>query len=137
MKYKRASWVAAAAIACGAFLAAACGGDGGGPTGLSGPGQLTVNISTTGSGGGAFLMTVTGSGITNPVAASSGDLFYSFASGNTLRVIVIGSHSSGPLFRISVPNVGQVSSYSVTLNEVAGSDNALQSTGSYTLTVAN
>ncbi len=136
MKIRQASCIAVAAIALAAFTAAACGGDDG-PTGPSGPGQLTVNLSSTGSTGAAFLVTLTGSGISNPAAASAGDLFYSFASDNTVKVAVIGSHSSGPLFRFSVPDVGQVSSYSVTLNEVAGSDNALQPTSGYSLSVTN
>jgi hypothetical protein len=136
MRTNRGYWAAAAAIAFATLLAGACSSDSGGPTGPSGPGQLTVNLSTTGSGA-AFLVQLTGSGITNPTAASSGDLFYSFASGNTVKIAVIGSHSSGALFRFSVPDVSQVSSYGVTLLEVAGSNNALQSTSGFTLSVTN
>jgi hypothetical protein len=133
MKRKRVFWAWATTIVCAAFLAGAC--ETGGPSGPSGPGQLTVSVSTTGAGGAAFLLTVTGAGITNPVAANSGHLLYSNISGNTLRVAVIGSHTSGALLRFRVPDLAQASTYNATLNEVAGSDNNLQSTGNYTVTI--
>jgi len=135
MKRKRVFWVRAIAIASATFLAGACESGGDGPSGPSGPGQLTVSVSTTGAGGAAFLLTVTGAGITNPVAANSGHLLYSNISGNTLRVAVIGSHTSGALLRFRVPDLAQASTYNATLNEVAGSDNNLQSTGNYTVTI--
>ncbi|KPK82618.1 MAG: hypothetical protein AMS25_01865 [Gemmatimonas sp. SM23_52] len=133
MKRKRVLWAWATAIVCAALLAGACESQDG--TGPSGPGQLTVSVSTTGAGGAAFLLTVTGPGITSPVAANSGHLLYPHISGNTLRVAVIGSHTAGALLRFSVPDVGQASSYNTTLNQVAGSDNNLQSGGDYTVTI--
>jgi hypothetical protein len=135
MKRKRVFWVWATAIACAAFLAGACE-TGDGPSEPSGPGQLRVNVSTTGNAGAAFLLTVTGAGITNPVAVNTGHLLYEYISGNTLKVAIIGSHTSGALLRFSVPDVAQASSYNATLNEVAGSDNNLQSTSAYTVTIS-
>ncbi len=132
MTSKRGYSALAATLLIAAFLAGGCSGT----TEPSGPqpGQLTVNVSTTGSGA-AFLLTITGSGITNPVAASGGHSVYSFASGNTLKAVVVGNVSSGGLMRFSVPDVNQSGSYSVTLDEVAGSDNALQNISSYSVTI--
>lgn len=133
MTGKRGYSALTAALLIAAFLAGGCSGT----TEPSGPqpGQLTVNVSTAGSGA-AFLLTLTGSGITNPVAANSGHSLYTFASGNTLKAIVVGSLSSGALMKFSVPDVNQSGSYSVTLDEVAGSDNALQNSSSYSVTIS-
>jgi len=133
MKIKRAGWVGLAMAAGIALFAAACSSSDG--TGPSGPGQLTVSVTTTGSGGSAFLITLNGAGISNPVAAVSGHQVYSFASGNTVKVAVLGSLSSGSLLRFTVPDISQGTTYSVSLDQVAGSDNALQSSGDYTLTI--
>lgn len=127
---------AAAAILCVAATAWACGGDGGGPTASAPkPGQLTVNLATAGSGAAAFLVRVTGDSITNPTAAKSGDKLYSSIQGNTLRAAVIGSAANRALLRFHVPDVNAADAYGVTLEQVAGSDNQLQSTGDYTLTI--
>lgn len=133
MTGKRGYSALTATLLIAAFLAGGCSGT----TEPSGPqpGQLTVNVSTAGSGA-AFLLTLTGSGITNPVAANSGHSLYTFASGNTLKAIVVGSLSSGALMKFSVPDVNQSGSYSVTLDEVAGSDNALQNSSSYSVTIS-
>jgi hypothetical protein len=80
---------------------------------------------------------VIGEGISQPVVANPGDLLYSFASNDTVKVAVIGDHSSGPLFRFSVPDGSQASSYAVVLLEVAGSDNGLLSGTNFTLTASN
>jgi hypothetical protein len=69
--------------------------------------------------------------------ANAGDLLYSFASNDTVRVAVIGEHSSGPLFRFTVPDGRPASSYAVVLLEVAGNDNALLSETDFTLTARN
>ncbi len=134
MTGKRAYTALAATLLLAAFLVGGCSGS----TEPSGPqpGQLTVNLSTTGGGGSAFLLTVSGSGITNPVAASAGHQLYSFASGNTLKVAVVGNISTGALMRFSVPDVNQSGSYSVTLNEAAGSDNSLQNVSDYSATIS-
>ncbi|UCC71143.1 MAG: hypothetical protein JSV86_12190 [Gemmatimonadota bacterium] len=135
MRTKPAGWVAVATAACVALFAAACGGDDG--TGPARPGQLTVSVSTTGDPGAAFLVLVRGDSISNPATVNSGDLIYSYTSGITTRVAVIGSHSLGPLFEFTVPDVGQASSYTVSLLQVAGSDNALMVEKDFTLTISN
>jgi hypothetical protein len=131
MKLKRAHWIGAATIVGAALLVAACASELNGP---SNAGQLTVEMSTAGGGGAAFKVMLIGESITNPVAASAGDLVYSFASNDTVKLAVIGDHASGPLVKFSVPNVDRVSSYRAVLLEVAGSDNALLSTSDFTLT---
>ena len=136
MKTKRATRVLALAIVFLAFYTAACG-DSTGPS--ERPGQLTVSVSTAGNGGAAFLITVTGNSITNPVAANSNHEVFALVSGTTLTAAVItpAAVTSGALLKFSVPDVNVASSYGVTLVEVAGTDNALQSASSYTLTIAN
>jgi hypothetical protein len=133
MKLQRALWTGATAIICAALLVTACRKEATGPS----SGQLTVDVSAAAGPGVAFQVTVIGEGITQPVVASPGDLIYSFAAGDTLKVAVIGEHSSGPLFRFSVPDGSRASSYAVVLLEVAGSDNALLSGADFTLSASN
>jgi hypothetical protein len=132
---KRRTPVLALAVAT-ALLALGCGGgeDGTGPAAPQ-PGQLTVNVTTSGAAGAAFLLTVRGPGITSPTPGASGQKLYTFASGDTLRAAVIGTVTAGALLKFSVPDVNQASSYRATLNEVAGTDNALLATSSFSVTV--
>jgi hypothetical protein len=137
MSIKRANWSLAAIVVSASLLAGACGGDddGTGPPAPQ-PGQLTVNVSTSGSPGAAFKLTVTGEGISSPVKVGTSHQLYTFASGDTLKTALIGTVSTGELLKFSVPDVNQASSYRVTLNEVAGSDNALLSLGSFSVSVS-
>jgi hypothetical protein len=73
--------------------------------------------------------------IANPVQVGANHRLYTAASGDTLRAAVIAQVSSGELLRFSVPDVNQASSYNVVLQEVAGSDNALLSTGSFSVSI--
>jgi hypothetical protein len=137
MMMKQATRVSALAFACTALLIIACSESSTGPT--QQPGQLTVSVSTSGSGGAAFLVTVTGNGITNPAAANSGHQFYQVASNNTLTAVVISPSAitSGALFRFSVPDVNQAASYDVDLVQVAGTDNALLTASAFDVDVSN
>lgn len=130
-------WVAA--ILAAIIASAGCSsGDGDGSTGPTPPqpGTLTVNISTTGGGGAAFLLTVVGDSIENARTARNAHTLFSNTSGRTLKAAVIGSAGDGDgILRFDVPDVNRAGQYNVTLNEVAGSDNALQSTSDYTLTL--
>lgn len=132
MRRTRGSALALAALVGALAWAQACK-DSTGPGARRG--QLTVEIQTSGSGGAAFLVTVTGDSITSPVAANASHEIYSYVAGRTLKAAVVGSLSSGPLLRFTVPDVNRVSQYTATLNQVAGADNALQSTSSYTLAI--
>ncbi|MGD2154802.1 MAG: hypothetical protein PVG79_16155 [Gemmatimonadales bacterium] len=136
MRLHTGTRVGALAIACATLAVTACSEtfDGTGPSGSN---QVTVDVSAAGGPASAFRVMVIGQGISQPVAVNSEDVLFSFASNDTVRVAVIGEHSSGPLFRFSVPNGSQASSYAVVLIDVAGSDNALLSEADFTLTASN
>lgn len=104
-------------------------------TGPNGPGQLTVTLSSTAGPGSAFLVSVVGEDVTRPVAAVGGQAVYSSVEGNVAKVAVVGTVGSGPLFKFSVPDVSRVESYSVRLQQVAGSDNRLLFTGDFSLEI--
>lgn len=135
MKTKRARWFWRLAITYAALLASACGGeDGTGPPPAL-PGQLTVSVSTTGDPGAAYLLTLRGEGITSPEAANTGHLLYTSLSGDTLKVALIGTISNGDLLHFNVPDVNRASSYRVSLQEVAGSDNSLLPLSTFAATI--
>jgi hypothetical protein len=127
-----AAGIAGVALAAAAWAAAACK-DSTGPGTVRG--QLAVELSSTGPTGAAFLVTITGDSIANPVAAQSGHKIYPYISGRTAKVAVVGSLSSGTLLRFTVPDVNRADAYRATLAEVAGSDNALLPTSAFTVTV--
>jgi hypothetical protein len=62
-------------------------------------------------------------------------VIYSFPSGNTVKVALIGEHSSGALFKFSVPNIANVGNYGRILHEVAGTDNELLPNGNFVVTI--
>lgn len=109
-------------LATGALILG-CGGDDstGLPRQLPEPGQLRITLSG-GSSVGAVVLTVTGSGITSPVASGGASLYHDL-SGSTLRAAVVGASLSGELLRFTVPDVRQVASYQVILQQAAGNDN--------------
>ena len=135
MNNKRNTFGRALSIVCATLLIGSCGGDDGSGPPQPQPGQLTVSVSSA-STGGAFNLIVTGSSISNPAAAVGSHQLYTFASGDTLNAAVIGNVSSGDLLSFNVPDVNQASSYRATLLEVAGTDNALLSNSSFTLSVS-
>lgn len=119
LRHLRATLVS---LAAGALILG-CGGDDstGPPQQLPQPGQLRVTLSG-GSSVGAVVLTVTGSGITSPVASGGVSLYHDL-SGETLRAAVVGSSLSGEVMRFTVPDVRQVASYRVSLQQAAGNDN--------------
>jgi hypothetical protein len=135
MNTRRATSAWPLAITCAAWLASACGGDDG--TGLPPalPGQLTVTVSSTGSPGAAFLLTVRGAGIASPEAAIAGYQLYTHLSGDTLKAAIIGTTSNGDLLRFTVPDVNRATTYRVSLQEVAGGDNSLLPLSNFTATI--
>ncbi len=135
MSTRQALWAWPLAIACAVWLASACNdGEGTGPEPAL-PGQLTVTVSSTGSAGAAYLLTIRGPGITSPEAANLGHHLYASLSADTLKVALIATTSNGDLLRFDVPDVNRVDSYRVTLQEVAGSDNSLLPLSTFTATV--
>jgi hypothetical protein len=136
MRIQRTTRSALAIAAVAAIVASACS-DGGSTGPTEQPGQLTVSVSSSGAGGAAFLVTVTGTGITNATAASAGHQVYSVLAGNTLTAAIVlqNTLSNGDILVFSVPDVNAASSYDVDLVQVAGADNALLATGGFTLAV--
>jgi len=113
-----------------------CGGDEstGPPLQLPEPGQLLVTLSG-GSSVGAVVLTVTGSGITSPVASGGFSLYHDL-SGGTLRAAVVGTSLSGEVLRFTVPDVRQVASYQVSLQQAVGDDNQPMAAGGISAEVA-
>lgn len=135
MRIQRTTRIALAIVAVAAIAASACS-DGGSTGPTEQPGQLTVSVTSSGASGAAYLITVTGTGITNATAASAGHQLYSVLAGNTLTAaIILQSAADGDILVFSVPDVNAASSYDVDLVQVAGADNALLSTSSFTLDV--
>jgi hypothetical protein len=135
MNNKRNFFGWALSIVCATFLIGSCGGDDSSGPPPPEPGQLTVSVSSSATGA-AFNLRITGEDIANPVQAVGSHEIYTFASGDTLNTAVIGQVSSGDLLRFSVPDVNQAASYRVTLVEVAGTDNALLSNSSFTVSIS-
>jgi hypothetical protein len=133
MNMQRAFRTGATAVICVALAVTACTES----LEPSRSGQLTVEVSAAAGPGAAFKVMIIGEGISQPVVANAGDLLYSFASNDTVKVAVIGERSSGPIFRFSVPDASLASSYTVLLLEVAGSDNALLTGADFSLTAHN
>lgn len=127
----RSPWRAAALLLCAVLLPNGCKDS----TSPGGPGQLTVTISGSAGSGAAFLVTLSGQDVSDPVAASDGHLVYSLSSGGTTRVAVIGQVASGALFKFTVPDVGQARDYTVHLEQVAGADNRRLATSDFSLAV--
>lgn len=127
----RSMWRAAVLLICAALLPNGCKDS----TSPGGPGQLTVTISSSAGSGAAFLVTVSGQGVSDPIAASDGHLVYSLLSEGTTRVAVIGPVASGALFKFTVPDVGRAQDYTVHLEQVAGADNRMLATSDFSLAV--
>lgn len=122
-------------IIAAAFLAGSCGGDEGTGPAPPLPGPLTVTVSSTAGPGAAFLLTVTGEGISDPQAVDPAFQLYTNLSGDTLKAAVIGSIAAGELLRFDVPDVNRAASYRVSLQEVAGNDNSLLPLSAFNLKI--
>jgi len=122
-------------LATGALILG-CGGDDstGPPRQMPEPGQLRITLSG-GSSVGAVVLTVTGSGITSPVASGGASLYHDL-SGGTLRAAVVGASLSGEILHFTVPDVRQVASYQVSVQQAAGNDNQPVAAGGISAEVA-
>ena len=91
------------------------------------PGTALINLVTQATDAGAVLITLTGPGITEVRPANSGyEVFWRLASETEMRIIVLGSITSGPLLTAQVADVGRLESYTSTLVEIAGRDGAIR-----------
>ena len=114
-------------------LVAGCGGGDAGPT----SGVLTLTLNTPNTGDGALLFRVNG-GPVDSVAGSTmvADDSYNTV-GTTTRIVVAGPITDGVIAHLYVPDVGKVSSYVVTMEQVAANSNfAQRSTAGYSIAVS-
>ncbi len=96
-------------------LVGACGDSNQSP---SGAGDLLVAYSGTGEAG-AILLTISG-GPVESVAATGGQQVSSTSPyANTTKVIVLGDLGNGDLLRMRVPDISQVTQYTVRADQVA------------------
>lgn len=103
------------------------------------PGVLTVTLVTPNGDDRAVLVSVTGPGeIAEVSAALPGEYtVHARKNGPSVRAAVFGSISSGPVLRLSVPDVNRLSSYTATIEEVVDpSSNVRPSKSGYTLTIS-
>jgi len=121
-------------LAAGALILG-CGGDDttGPPEPQPQPGELRVLVAS-GTPVGGVVLTVTGSGITSPVASGGARLYYDL-SGGTLNAVVTGASLSGEILRITVLDVAQVAGYQVSVHEAAGTSNQTLAPTGVTLSV--
>jgi hypothetical protein len=109
----RAPWALVVACLTGLAPLAGCSNNTG-PTAAA----LTVSLSSPNGDDGAVLLTVSG-GPVDSVEAVGYRVYTAQVSAETLRVIITGSISSGPVARIHVPDSRQVSRYSAEIGQVA------------------
>ena len=121
-------------LAAGALILG-CGGDDttGPPEPQPQPGELRVLVAS-GTPVGGVVLTVTGSGITSPVASGGARLYYDL-SGGTLNAVVTGASLSGEILRFTVPDVAQAAGYQVSVQEAAGTSNQTLAPTGVTLSV--
>ena len=129
--------------ACAVVLAAmtiACDGNkdivGTGPDDTINPGFVNVTLATPNSNDGALLLTLSG-GTMDSLAASAGTIFFASTGTNTLRVMVAGTITAGPVVRFWMPDRRNVAQYLATLEQVAvRSSYEQQDIGGYGLSIA-
>jgi hypothetical protein len=107
--------------AIGLTVVASCSSDPSGPT----EGTFNVRLTTPNSDDGAVLFTVSG-GPVDAVEALGYTVYSARIDANTLRVIVTGDLSSGPVVRIRIADQRQLSRYSGIVNQVAARASYLQ-----------
>lgn len=106
----------AVAVAALAVAATGCGSDR--PVGPE-AGELTVVYAAGSQSAGALLLTVTGGEIQQVESIGGQEVQFASMAGGGVRVVVLGSISTGDLLRIRVPDVARASSYSARLEQVA------------------
>lgn len=132
----RARILTVLAVALGVALGGACGGDGddGGPTQTPGPGTLTVVLAAADNEATAIQFRISGATITN-VAAVGGLTIFQRTDGNTVNIALIGAMGDGPVATFDVPDVS--GTYTVSVVDVADSQNNLLNKNSYVLSIQN
>ena len=107
-----------------------------GPTGPT-PGELTMSLATAGTEDRAIVVSVSGPGEISAVqTANPGYTVHSRIQDGSLRAVVFGQLSSGPLVRFTVSDVGKADEYTALVLEVADATNSLRPVASSTLSIA-
>ena len=84
------------------------------------PGTATISLTTPNTDDGALLITVTGPSFTNVQSASSSyQVFSRLATGQELRLIVVGNLAAGPVATVDVADVNGLSVYTATISQVS------------------
>jgi hypothetical protein len=125
---------AVAALAALTLTGLSCGGDPSGPQ----PGTLLVRLTTPNSGAdSAIVLTITGPAALTSAAAGPGlRLFPQPLGGTTTRFALTGQlNANATLLTIGVPDVGQVSQYSGSIQGVARPNYQLRPLAGYSLAV--
>jgi hypothetical protein len=119
-------------VAAALLALSACSEDTAGPT----AGVLTVNLATPNPDDGAVLFTVSGPGI-DSVAASGLQLYSGRLDPKTVRVILTGNVTAGPIAQVYIADTRRSGSYTVTLDQIAARGSYQQrDPAAYTLTLA-
>lgn len=123
-----------------AGLVAGCGEKGGTtlpPVTPPVPGVLTVALTTPNPNDRAVRLTITGPAISQVELAGSGLVLHQRSEGGVIQAALFGPITSGPVLRLTVPDVNRVAAYSVAIPEVADDTNALRAAlPGYTATVS-
>jgi hypothetical protein len=98
------------------ILAAACGDSGPTP---SGAGDLLVSYHASPAEAGAMVLVISGGPVETVSAVGNQTVSFARPYPTTTRVVVIGEATTGDLLRIRVPDVSQVTSYTVRAEQVA------------------
>jgi hypothetical protein len=108
------------------------------PTSVRVPGTLVVSLSTPNMDDGAILLSIGGGGMGAPATTSSSYVLHHRATGlSSMNIVLVGNLVEGPLLRFDVPDVGQASSYTATVAEVADrSENVRVALTDYRLEIA-
>ncbi|MFN2316592.1 MAG: hypothetical protein ABR602_07890 [Gemmatimonadales bacterium] len=122
-----------AAALCALVLVAGCGTKE--PVGPV-AGELVVTLTSPGAADGAVLLRLVGP--VDQVTAEGGYLVESAAlSDGITRIVVVGTITSGPVARISIPDMSQASQYFGLVEEVADRGSfALLSSAGYSVSIA-
>jgi hypothetical protein len=89
------------------------------------PGTLNVGFSSPNDDDGAVLFTISGGPVES--VEGLGPAAYSAKHGsNTIQVIIVGDLNAGTIARIRIPDRGQVSQYSVSVDQVASRGSHLE-----------
>lgn len=99
-------------------------------------GVVSVSLTTPNADDGALLVTITGPGVTNPHAGSSGyRLDWQSVTADELRIIVVGDLSDGVLVTMDVAAVNRLGDYHGVVVEAASRTDQLRaSLSGYSLT---